>query len=92
METTPPEKRLMVICQKRQLATIMQEFEDWNTNEGLEVTVVLYGLMQKSEDGFVLLALNKPLPEGVYLNLLLDTDIVDYVQYNLAQPPTETPA
>ena len=87
METTRLEKRLMVICQKRQLETIMQEFEDWNTNQGLEITVVLYGTMQKSDDGFVLLALNKPLPQGVYTNLVLDTDIVDYVQYSIA-PPT----
>ena len=37
METTRLEKRFMVICDKRQLETIMQEFEDWNTKQGLEI-------------------------------------------------------
>jgi hypothetical protein len=92
MQTTPFDKRLLVICQKRELETIMQEFEDWNMAQGLEVTVVLYGTMQKSNDGFVLFALSKPLPEGVYMNLVLDPDIVDYVQYSLAPPTTETSA
>jgi hypothetical protein len=92
MEAPPIEKRLLVVCQKRQLETVMQQFEDWNVKQGIEVTMILYGTMQKSNDGFVLFALNKPLPEGVYLNLELDPDIVDFVHYPATPPPTEIPA
>lgn len=92
METPPLEKRLLVICQKRQLDAIMQQFDDWNANQELEVRVMLYGTMQKSNDGFVLFSLSKPLPEGVYLNLVLDPDIVDYVQYEQGSLTPPTPA
>ena len=91
-DTIPPETRLLVICQKRMLQAIMNEFDDWNAHEGIEVTVVLSGTMQKSNDGFVLFALNKPLPEGVYLNLVVDPDIVDYLHYPTALPTPPTPA
>ena len=88
-ETTPiPEKRLMIICQKRQLQNLMDEFEDWNTQQGIEIRVLLYGTMQKSDEGFVLFALNKPLPECVYTNLVVDPDILDYVHY---ENPPQTP-
>jgi hypothetical protein len=95
METTgsaSPAKTLMLICQKRKLHAIMKEFEDWSLKEGIDLKVVLYGTMQKSRDGFLLFALNHPLPEGVYTNLALDDDIGDYVQYESTPPTTETPA
>ena len=73
---------LLVLCGKRHLETIVQEFEDWK-QEGQALTVVLYGITQKANDGFLLLEVAQPLPEGVYTNLVLDEEIVDYVLLNL---------
>ncbi len=80
-EHTNTGPMLLVLCDKRHVETIMQEFEDWNESEGLEIKVVLHGITQKAHDGFVLLELKTPLPEGVYTNLVLDDDIFDYIQY-----------
>jgi hypothetical protein len=88
-ESTRPVKHLLVICRKRQLEAIMNEFEDWNQKEGLDIKVALYGTTHKSKDGFVLFALTKPLPEGVYMNLDHDDDIVDYIQFYA--PPLQVP-
>ncbi len=81
---------LLVFCDKRHVPTITEEFEAWNNQEGLEVKVVLHGITQKAHDGFVLLAFNKPLPEGVYTNLVVDDDILDYIQYTPLEPRTPT--
>jgi hypothetical protein len=91
-DTESTATKLLVLCDKRQVQTIVEEFEDWNKEEGLEVKVVLYGITQKAHDGFVLLELKKPLPEGVYINLVTDDDILDYVQYNPVEPITPRPA
>lgn len=85
-ESTSPGPMLLIVCDKRHVETIMQEFEDWNLNEGVEINVVLHGITQKAHDGFVLLELKTPLPEGVYTNLVLDDDIYDYIQYNPLTP------
>jgi hypothetical protein len=82
---------LLVLCDKRQVQTIVEEFEDWKQKPGIELSVLLYGITQKTNDGFVLLELNKPLPEGVYMNLVTDDDIVDYVLCTLSAPTTITP-
>lgn len=80
---------LLVLCDKRHTETMMQEFEDWNKKEQLGVNVVLYGTTLKAQEGFVLLELQKPLPEGVYANLVIDNDVDDYILY---QSSTPTPA
>ena len=72
---------LLVLCGKRHLETIVQEFEDWK-QEGRALTIVCYGITQKANDGFLLLEVPQPLPEGVYTNLVLDEEIVDYVLLN----------
>jgi hypothetical protein len=83
---------LIVLCDKRQIQTIVEEFEDWKQKPGIELSVLLYGITQKTNDGFLLLELKKPLPEGVYTNLVVDTDIVDYVLCTFSAPSTTTPA
>jgi len=73
---------LLVLCEKRHLETIVQEFEDWK-QEGRALAIVCYGITQKANDGFLLLEVQPPLPEGVYTNLVLDEGIVDYVLLNM---------
>jgi hypothetical protein len=85
------ENLLMVLCDKRQVQTIVEEFEDWKQKPGIELSVLLYGITQKTNDGFILLELKKPLPEGVYMNLVTDDEIVDYVLCTLSAPTTTTP-
>jgi hypothetical protein len=83
---------LMILCDKRQVQTIVEEFEDWKLKPGIELSILLYGITQKANDGFILLELEKPLPEGVYTNLVVDDDIVDYVLCTLSSPTTTIPA
>ena len=91
-ESTSARPMLLVLCDKRHVETIMQEFEDWNLKEGLEIKVVLHGITQKAHDGFVLLELKTSLPEGVYTNLVLDDDIYDYIQYSPLTSTVPPPA
>ncbi len=91
-KSTSTGPMLLVFCDKRHVETIMQEFEDWNQKEGLEVHVVLHGITRKANDGFVLLEIKTPLPEGVYTNLVMDDDIYDYIQYNPLTPTVPPPA
>lgn len=82
---------LLVLCDKRQVHTIVEEFEDWKQKPGVDLSILLYGITHKANDGFVLLELNQPLPEGVYTNLVLDEDIVDYVLCTFSAPTPITP-
>jgi hypothetical protein len=81
----------MVFCDKRHVQALVEEFADLKGKEGIELEVLLYGITQKTHDGFLLLELKQPLPEGVYTNLVIDDNIVDYVKYTLSLPTTETP-
>lgn len=83
---------LLILCDKRHTHTIVEEFEDWKQKPGIDLSILLYGITQKAQDGFVLLELNQPLPEGVYTNLVLDEDIVDYVLCTFSAPTPTTPA
>ena len=83
---------LLVLCGKRQVETFVQEFEDWK-QEGRELTVLLYGVTQKTKDGFLLLELPQPLPQRVYTNLIEDVDVIDYLSLNLsASTPSTEPS
>jgi hypothetical protein len=83
---------LMVLCNKRHVQSLVEEFTDWKAKAGIELEILLYGITHKNHDGFLLLELKQPLPEGVYTNLVIDTDIVDYIKYTLPPPTTPTPA
>lgn len=69
---------MLVLCSKREVQAIADEFEDWKAEgEGLEVR--LYGTTAKANDGFILLAWNKPIPQKFFDKLSKDEDIFDYV-------------
>ena len=76
---------MLVYCSKRQVRAIVDEFEDWKQG-GAEVQ--LYGITAKADDGFLLLAWNKPIPERFLEKLKDDEDILDYLLYESAfEPP-----
>jgi len=69
---------MLILCSNRQVRAIADEFEDWKADgEGLEVR--LYGSTAKANDGFILLAWNKPIPQKFFDKLRKDGDILDYV-------------
>lgn len=72
-------KMMLVTCSKRELQTIVEEYGDWD-DEGL--TVQLYGLTEKAENGFIFMEWSKPIPEQFYTTLKEDGDIIDYVVYD----------
>jgi len=76
---------MFVSCFKRMLNAIVDEFGDWK-QEGAEVR--LYGITAKADDGFILLAWNKPIPQQFLDKLNDDEDILDYLIY---EPTCEQP-
>jgi hypothetical protein len=75
---------MLVLCRKRELDTIVDEFGDW---QGEGVQVKLYGITAKAHDGFILLEWSKPIPERFSTKLEKDGDILDSLTYDASFPP-----
>jgi hypothetical protein len=75
---------MLVVCAKRGLDTIVDEFGDWQP-EGVQVK--LYGVTEKAHDGFLLLEWSKPIPERFSSQLEKDGDILDFLTYDASFPP-----
>lgn len=74
-----PSTTMLVLCSKRYLETIVEEFEDWQ-DEGIKVA--LYSITPKANGGFVLISWSKPIPEIFHTKLKKDEDILDYLTYS----------
>jgi hypothetical protein len=70
---------MLVVCRKRELNAIVDEFGDW---QGEGVQVKLYGLTAKAHDGFILLEWSKPIPERFDAKLKSDEDITDVLTFD----------
>ncbi len=70
---------MLVVCVKRELKAIVEEFEDW---QGDGIQVKLYGITEKAQDGFVLLEWNKPIPDSFSSKLKRDEDILDVLTFD----------
>jgi hypothetical protein len=70
---------MLVVCRKRELNAIVDEFGDW---QGEGVQVKLYGLTAKAQDGFILLEWSKPVPERFDAKLKGDEDIIDVLTFD----------
>ena len=75
---------MLVVCRKRELNAIVDEFGDW---QGEGVQVKLYGLTAKAQDGFILLEWSTPIPERFEAKLKGDEDITDVLTYDTSFPP-----
>jgi hypothetical protein len=68
------------------------EFEDWKQQQpARQVAILLYGVTEKADAGFVLLEVKQPLPEEVYMQFIMDDDVHDYVLCHLVPSTTTTP-
>jgi hypothetical protein len=70
---------MLVVCRKRELNAIVDEFGDW---QGEGVQVKLYGLTAKAQDGFLLLEWSMPIPERFDAKLKEDEDIIDSLTFD----------
>lgn len=78
-----PPITLFILCRKRQLQAIVDEYEDW---QGEGVTIKLYGVTKKTHDGFIVLEWQRPLTERFETNLKADEDIIDYLVFDATSP------
>ncbi len=79
---------VLLLCQKRQLHAIVDELADWQ-EEGAQI--LLHGVSNKAHDGFVLLQWDRPIPERFITKLERDTDILDYLPYDLPMQGSSVP-
>jgi hypothetical protein len=70
---------MLIVCVKRELDTIVEEFEDWRS---AGVQVKLYGITEKASEGFVLLEWSQPIPEYFFHKLKNDEDILDVLTFD----------
>ena len=74
---------LLVTCTKRYLTTIVEEFSDHLTAiDG--AALVLYGITNKEQVGFILIKWTTPIPAPFTERLRTDTDVIDYIPYDAA--------
>jgi hypothetical protein len=70
---------MLVMCRKRELNAIVEEFEDWRETGML---VKLYGITEKAQDGFLLLEWNTPIPDYFTSKLTRDEDVLDVLTFD----------
>ena len=70
---------MLVLCEKRELDKIVEEYTDWQSEGVLQVK--LYGTTEKTGDGFVLVAWNTFIPEYVWAKLKQDSDVLDVLTF-----------
>ena len=74
---------LLVTCTKRYVTTIVEEFSDHFTAiDGAKL--VLYGITNKEQVGFILTQWTIPIPEPFTERLRTDVDVIDYMPYDAA--------
>ncbi len=69
---------MLVLCAKRALDALVEEFEDWQDND---VQVRLYGITEKAQDGFLLLIWKEPVPESFLSRLKHDNEVLDVLAF-----------
>src|SRR5579883_162217 len=77
---------MLVHCRKRELKALVEELDDLS-QVGTGFHLLLYGITAKANDGFLLLAWDKPVPESFYQKLRRDEGITDYLVYEAPTPP-----
>jgi hypothetical protein len=70
---------MLVVCAKRELDAIVDEFGDW---QSAGVQIKLYGITEKASEGFVLLEWSQPIPEHFFNKLKNDEDILDVLTFD----------
>ncbi|HLG63116.1 MAG TPA: hypothetical protein VKY19_14345 [Ktedonosporobacter sp.] len=76
---------MLVHCRKRELKALVEELDDLS-QVGTGFHLLLYGITAKANDGFLLLAWDKPVPESFYQKLRRDEGITDYLVYEAPTP------
>jgi hypothetical protein len=76
---------ILIICKSREREAILDELEDW---KGKGATILLSGITNKANDGFIFLKWDKPVPELFHLKMKEDGDILDYIAFGKNVPPT----
>ncbi len=71
---------MLVVCRKRELDAIVEEFEDWRETGGMQVK--LYGITEKASEGFILLEWRTPIPDSFTSKLIRDEDILDVLTFD----------
>lgn len=71
---------MLIICRKRELNALVDEFEDWRETGGMQVK--LYGITEKAQDGFILLEWSTPIPDYFRSKLTRDEDILDVFTFD----------
>jgi hypothetical protein len=70
---------MLVVCVKRELDAIVDEFEDWRET-GMQVK--LYGITEKASEGFILLEWRTPIPDYFTNKLTRDEDVLDVLTFD----------
>ena len=79
---------VFILCQKRELESLLDALEDWK-GQG---TITLYGTTPKAQDGFLVMHWMQPIsPAFQEMQLKADPGIIDYVIYDVPSVLPQSP-